>query len=125
MPSANADVGIIDIREEKNGPSIDTLIRDGLTDALQVSNGNEDRFMPELLLWDEAGHILFEEVINRKEYYVQTSEIEMLERHAHEIAKQLEPGAMIVELGSGYVDYDIANASPLQSVYPQNPSSTT
>jgi L-histidine Nalpha-methyltransferase / hercynylcysteine S-oxide synthase len=99
-----AEDRIIDIRQEKSDFSVDHIIRQDLVVTLQANN-KEQKFMPELLLWDETGHKLFEDVINREEYYVQVSEVELLERYAEEIAQQLEPGAMIVELGSGYAAF--------------------
>ncbi|KAL9583867.1 MAG: hypothetical protein Q9203_004899 [Teloschistes exilis] len=91
---------ILDIRQDKTDPSLATSIRDELYSSLK-GDEHGDKFLPEMLLWDEEGHQLFEQVNARPEYYVHNDEIALLRKHSEEIVKQLEPGAMIIELGSG------------------------
>jgi EasF-like predicted methyltransferase len=54
-----------------------------------------------LLLWDEYGLKCFEAVTYAKEYYLTNCEIELLQRHSQKIAQRIEPGSIILELGSG------------------------
>lgn len=58
--------------------------------------------MPTLLLYDEQGLKLFEDITYLDEYYLTNAEIEVLEKHADEIAKYVQHGSQVVELGSGY-----------------------
>ena len=99
---SNIEGRIIDIRQDKSDPSIATSIRDDLIASLS-RDGKGEKCMPEMLLWDQKGHELFEKVNARPEYYVHHDELTLLEKHKEAIVRQLEPGAMIIELGSGYV----------------------
>ena len=101
-PYSNLEGRIIDIRQDKSDTSIATSIRDDLISSLG-KGGKGEKYMPEMLLWDENGHKLFEKVNARLEYYVHHDELTLLEKHKEAVVQQLEPGAMIIELGSGYV----------------------
>lgn len=59
--------------------------------------------MPSLLLWDEQGLRYFEDVTYSPSYYLTNEEIALLEKNKYKIAERIEPGSMLVELGSGYV----------------------
>jgi len=37
-------------------------------------------------------------------YYLTNAEIEILETYAEQIARRVQPGSVLVELGSGYVE---------------------
>ncbi|KAI9821822.1 MAG: hypothetical protein M1827_002404 [Pycnora praestabilis] len=87
---------IIDIRRNKIEPS---LLND-LLNQLRPRKGKE-KTMPTLLLYDEAGLKLFEDITYLEEYYLTNAEIEVLESHANQIAQHLLPGSMLIELGSG------------------------
>ncbi|OAP54359.1 hypothetical protein AYL99_11460 [Fonsecaea erecta] len=56
---------------------------------------------PSLLLWDEKGLKFFEAVTYTNEYYLTNCEIELLNKHSHQLAQRIEPGSIVVELGSG------------------------
>ena len=99
---------IVDVRQDKTELSISASIRDDLLSGLGKDVEGEKQ-LPEMLLWDEEGHKLFEEVNARPQYYVHHDEITLLKEHGKEIVQLLEPEAMIVELGSGSV-----SASPPQ-----------
>jgi L-histidine Nalpha-methyltransferase / hercynylcysteine S-oxide synthase len=49
----------------------------------------------------EAGLKLFEDITYLDDYYVTNAEIEILERHAGDIAQRIPEGSRLVELGSG------------------------
>lgn len=91
------DVSIVDIRR---GGS-DFSILDEMRENLKPSNGQEKR-LPTLLLYDEEGLKLFEDITYLEEYYPTNSEIEVLNKHADDIARFINDGALLVELGSGY-----------------------
>lgn len=86
-------VQIIDIRRSVINDDIRKDILDGLR--------GEPKTLPTLLLYDEKGLNLFEDITYLDEYYLTNAEIEVLSKHAAEIAKQIPDGARLVELGSG------------------------
>ena len=90
-------VSIIDIRRQGLGVSLVDEIRD----QLRPGKGKEKR-LPTLLLYDERGLKIFEDITYLDEYYLTNAEIEVLTTHAAEFAKSISEGSMVVELGSGY-----------------------
>lgn len=90
-------VSIIDIRQKGFGVSLVDEIRE----KLRPGKGEEKR-LPTLLLYDERGLKIFEDITYLDEYYLTNAEIDVLNTHAAEIAQSLHEGSMIVELGSGY-----------------------
>ncbi|KAF2727626.1 hypothetical protein EJ04DRAFT_529296 [Polyplosphaeria fusca] len=87
---------IIDIRP---GPTEFDILQD-IKKGLRPKNGGE-KALPTLLLYDEAGLRLFEKITYLKEYYPTNAEIEVLEKHADQIAERIQPGSVVLELGSG------------------------
>ncbi|KZF23160.1 hypothetical protein L228DRAFT_237753 [Xylona heveae TC161] len=87
---------ILDIRQNE----IKFSIRDDMLQQLQPSGGQEKK-LPTLLLYDEAGLKLFEQITYLEEYYLTNAEIEALEKHADRIAERIAPDSVMVELGSG------------------------
>ena len=94
---------------EKEGPSI-VDIRSGLLDTdilgamrtmLRPGEG-QVKSLPTLLLYDEKGLKLFEDITYLEDYYLTNAEIEVLQTHAEELVKSVSPGSLVVELGSGY-----------------------
>lgn len=90
-------VSIIHIRQKVLGVSLVDEIRE----KLRPGKGEEKR-LPTLLLYDERGLKIFEDITYLEEYYLTNAEIEVLTMHAAEITKSIHEGSMIVELGSGY-----------------------
>lgn len=86
-------VDIIDIQSDAEKVS---LLKD-----TQKSLKTQPPSFSSLLLWDEQGLKRFEAITYTKEYYPTNCEIELLEKHSHEIAQKIEPDSVIVELGSG------------------------
>lgn len=99
MGSLNDCTGasIIDIRRDSVGVSI----VDEMRKTLNAGKGREKR-LPTLLLYDEQGLKLFEEITYLEEYYLTNAEIGVLENHAAEMVQHVKTGSLIVELGSGY-----------------------
>lgn len=96
MGSINPSPNIIDIRSDAAGIELKQLILEGL----QPKDG-EEKTLPTLLLYDNAGLKLFERITYLDEYYLTGDEIEVLEKHASQIAERIPDNSMVVELGSG------------------------
>ncbi len=98
LPEQTASgVDIIDIRRDHAEHSI----LDEILKGLSPSKGQE-KCLPTLLLYDECGLKLFEDITYLDQYYLTNAEIEALNGYAQTIAQQIEPGSMVIELGSGY-----------------------
>lgn len=97
---------IFDIRRREFAPALAEEIWKGL----DQSNGKE-KTLPTMLLYDEQGLKLFEEITYLEEYYLTNTEIDILEKNAGAIANLIESGSKLVELGSGCVEY-----SQMQSI---------
>jgi len=67
---------------------------------LRVPEGTQ-KSLPTLLLYDERGLKLFEDITYLDQYYLTNAEIEVLTTYADRIAERLRPNSVIVELGSG------------------------
>ena len=100
MHNGHSDVPIIDIREGE----FDFSLVDDIHKQLEARQGHEKR-LPTLLLYDEQGLKLFEDITYLEEYYLTNAEIEVLTNHADEIARNICAGSLVVELGSGYAEH--------------------
>ncbi|KFA77686.1 hypothetical protein S40288_02694, partial [Stachybotrys chartarum IBT 40288] len=58
------------------------------------------RKLPTLLLYDEKGLQLFEDITHLDEYYLTNDEIRVLEQSAVDMANKIPAGSMVIELGS-------------------------
>ena len=96
-PREERQLDIIDIRDGQQSLNLSSAIRLGL----QNRNEQGHRTLPSLLLWDEQGLRAFEEVTYTPGYYLTNTEIALLETHSHELAQKIEPGTILLELGSG------------------------
>ena len=99
------NVDIIDIRQDR----IEHSILDEMLAKLRPPAG-ATKSMPTLLLYDEEGLKLFEDITYLEQYYLTNAEIDVLSHYADEIASRIAPGSMVVELGSGY---DYSTPAPL------------
>ncbi|MCJ1472359.1 hypothetical protein MMC13_001006 [Lambiella insularis] len=97
-PSAGeqAMASIIDIRRN----DIPFSILDDMQRLLRPA-ANAEKRMPTLLLYDEKGLKLFEEITYLDEYYLTNAEIQVLSLYADRIAARIEHGSQLIELGSG------------------------
>lgn len=89
------DIDIIDIRNE----AVEFNLKDEILNSLRPESGIKK--LPTLLLYNERGLQIFEEITYLEEYYLTNAEIDVLERSADSIANAIPSGAMVVELGSG------------------------
>ncbi|KAI0161669.1 C-type lectin protein [Hypoxylon sp. FL1284] len=90
-PSAD----IIDIRQA----AVEINLKEEISKLLRPQEG--PRKLPTLLLYDEKGLQLFEEITYLQEYYLTNYEIQVLRRSAASIAKAIPSGSLVLELGSG------------------------
>ena len=74
---------------------------DDINTMLRPSYPDTEKRLPTMLLYDEIGLKLFEDITYLEEYYLTNAEIEILGRYADAIADRVLPGSQIVELGSG------------------------
>ncbi|KAL8882768.1 MAG: hypothetical protein Q9192_007523, partial [Flavoplaca navasiana] len=88
---------IADIRQGQYGVSL----LDEMRTALRPQDGGEKR-MPTLLLYDERGLQLFEDITYLDEYYLTRAEVDVLENCVAAIADSIPDNCLILELGSGY-----------------------
>ncbi len=96
LTTVHNDMHIIDIRRG----ALDLSLADEIRQKLYPANEQERR-MPTLLLYDEQGLQLFEQITYLEEYYLTNAEIETLTTHAEAIARLIKPGSQVIELGSG------------------------
>lgn len=96
LQNGHSNVSIIDIHQG----GLDFSLVDEIRQKLNPGKGQERR-MPTLLLYDEKGLQLFEEITYLEEYYLTNAEIEILTIHAEAVAGLIEPGSQVIELGSG------------------------
>lgn len=95
--AAPEHVDIVDIREQGQSLSLVASIKEGLS----TPQFDEHRTFPSLLLWDERGLKYFEDVTYTSNYYLTNSEISLLEAHSRQIAQDIKPRTLLLELGSG------------------------
>ncbi|KAF7564098.1 hypothetical protein G7046_g34 [Stylonectria norvegica] len=86
---------IIDIR----GEHVEINLKEEVVSLFNPATG--PRTLPTLLLYNEKGLQLFEDITYLEEYYLTNYEIEVLKRYSAEIAKKIPDGSMVIELGSG------------------------
>ena len=94
--SEDANIPIYDIRRGGKEISLVNDISQGLKDS--CGTGKE---LPTLLLYDENGLKLFEDITYLDEYYLTNEEIEVLRKNADQIADQVLSNTVLVEMGSG------------------------
>lgn len=96
-------ISLIDIRSSKdvsNDPFADAMQLDAVKGLTQCGT---EKVLPGLLLYNQAGLRLFEQITYQPEYYLTNVEINLLKRYSADIANQVNDGSWIVELGGGSV----------------------
>lgn len=73
----------------------------GELEELLAGLADSPRRLPCKLLYDAHGSELFERITELPEYYCTRVELGILREHAHEMAREIGPDALLVELGSG------------------------
>ena len=85
------DVALLDLE-----PSTNTFRQDVLGGLSQ-----SEKNLPCKYFYDERGSALFDRICELDEYYPTRTELAIMRRHAPEMARQIGPGVMLVEYGSG------------------------
>jgi len=88
-------IDIIDIRSD----AVAFNLKQEIFELFRPDEG--PRKLPTMLLYDEKGLQLFEQITYLEEYYLTNSEIQLLRRNASNIAKSIANNSMFIELGSG------------------------
>ncbi|KUJ16343.1 uncharacterized protein LY89DRAFT_586353 [Mollisia scopiformis] len=91
----NCKVDIIDIRHD----AVQINLKEEIFRSLRPQTGPKQ--LPTLILYDERGLQLFEQITYLDEYYLTNAEIDVLKSSAHKIAEAIPAGSMVIELGSG------------------------
>lgn len=97
---------IVDVREQRDSESISTAIAALRTQILAgLYKPSSHRTLPTLLLYDERGLRLYDDLTTHgKEYYLFAAEEQILADHAADIVRAMgvnEEDAVVVELGAG------------------------
>lgn len=87
---------VFDIRQSE----IKSFILEEIQKQLHPAGGAEKQ-LPTLLLYDERGLKLFEDITYLEEYYLTSVELGLLDRFARRIAERIPSGVQLIELGSG------------------------
>ena len=97
-------VPIIDIRSishSTTGAALEDGIRASVLSGL--SQPYNEKVLPGLLLYNEEGLRLFEQITYQPGYYLTGLEIDILSKYATEIANAIPDGTLLLELGAGCV----------------------
>ncbi len=83
--------------EQAASPAIDDVLEADVLDGLR----RPEKELPSKYFYDQRGSELFERITELPEYYLTRAELEVLERHAGDLAGELGPGCLVIEPGSG------------------------
>jgi len=73
---------------------------EALAEIIDGLSGPE-RTLPCKLFYDRKGSLLFERICEQPEYYLTRTELQIMERHAQDIARQIGPDCVLIEYGCG------------------------
>jgi dimethylhistidine N-methyltransferase len=79
----------------------ETADREEFRRAVLAGLSRTPRAIPAKFLYDARGSALFDAICDLPEYYLTRTEIEILLRHAADIASRAGPGSALIEFGSG------------------------
>lgn len=108
MASAPANVDIINVRADTSISDGEDPIRDQIVAGLSQPEG--ERSLPTMLLYDEHGLRLYDDITTKvPEYYLFPAEEEILKNHADQIVRlmhaaddgKVKADEVVVELGAG------------------------
>ena len=111
MAPERINASLLDIIDIRRG-EIEFNLLDEINAGLNPPAGRE-RSLPSMIFYDEKGLRLFEEITYLDEYYLTNAEIEVLETHVSEIAKKIQQGSQVIELGSGCVQAAVGHSYDL------------
>ncbi|KAF9426950.1 hypothetical protein BGZ94_005743 [Podila epigama] len=106
--TAGDDVEMDDmIASFKNQDNIDTATSSGFDLRAMILEGlcpvdpTAPKRIPTMVLYDDRGLQLFDDITYLKEYYLTQEEIKILERDADKIVEHIPDNSVVVELGAG------------------------
>ncbi len=88
-----------------------------------VLNGlaSEQKSLPSKYFYDKRGSELFDQICKLDEYYPTRTEIEIMRRHATQLAETIDNAGLLIELGSGSsvkTDYLLDNVRNIDTYVP-------
>jgi uncharacterized SAM-dependent methyltransferase len=111
---------VIDVRLNDKASNGEVDIRDEIVKGLSKPAGQ--KILPQILLYDEEGLRIFDEITTGVEdYYIFPAEENLLKRHANDIAEAMHGKAdegVVLELGAGYVHLHLFGAALINHVSP-------
>lgn len=90
-------VNMLDIRQHGENSS---NLRDELVSSL--TKPRPLKAVPSILLWDDRGLELFDEITTCPDYYPTRAELALLDQHSDDIVTAVGQNRIIIELGAGY-----------------------
>jgi EasF-like predicted methyltransferase len=99
MGSIQEHPDILDIRGPSVIPSLNLCAQ--TLESLRLPFNS--KCFPSLLLWNEKGQRLFNEILSSSDYYPVNSEIDLVQQNAHDLAQKIvsSGSTLLVELGAG------------------------
>ncbi len=95
--TADASPLLLDDEQQRHHtPEQSEFLREALAGLLSTP-----KTLPCKYFYDEHGSALFDAICELEEYYPTRTELAIMQRHVAEMAKHIEPGDVLVELGSG------------------------
>ena len=88
---------VIDI----GGSNISYTTREAVLAGLSGGQRKDRAFMPTSLLYNDKGMDIWEQVTHHGGYYQVTDEIQLLEQHGQDIARQISAGTVLLDIGCG------------------------
>jgi uncharacterized SAM-dependent methyltransferase len=91
---------IIDVRLNNKASNGEVNIRDEVVKGLSRPAGQ--KILPQILLYDEEGLRIFDEITTGvDDYYIFPGEETLLKRHAQDIVQGMQDEGVVLELGAG------------------------
>lgn len=87
--------------EQPAWPPLSTAAGPGELSEVLTGLASQPRRLPCKLLYDARGSELFERITQLPEYYCTRVELGILREHAHDMAREIGPDSLLLELGSG------------------------
>ncbi len=91
---------VVDIGGSEMRNFVETRLKRCLT---AVHKPGQPPTLPDELLYDEDGLLIWNDIIEIPEFYQTQDEIEIFERNAVELVQRVQPGVTMIDLGAGCV----------------------
>jgi Histidine-specific methyltransferase, SAM-dependent len=102
-PPATESYQIIDIRPAENNQTTDAFCDSNLVESIisGLDQPYNNKTIPTLVLYNNRGLQLFDQITYLPEYYLTNAEIDILQYKSHEILANIPDGSAVIELGAG------------------------